>query len=499
MSTTEAPKEAETPSSDTKSPYTGPIISESAQKRQKLDEDVDVSEAFSRREQSRLEQPSASIYSSEKSRPAWMKKEEDKYDKYGSRKLQNGAAEAPDPRYLKYLPKNGSRGVENRLKRPLEEDEGRPSDRKKPLEDAAAPYSNIAITNTAAASNYQTFQSNILHREDRDINSIVRLHYNQRTHQSKHQGLRTKSPIYKLRNFNNAIKYILLGNHCRRSPSGGPIVLLDLCCGKGGDLNKCEFVSVDQYVGIDISDASVKEAYSRYSQNKARFIPQGGVRLNRDSKRYNFDACFATGDCFSSSIPELLEPNFPGIIDNLFPVDCVLVQFSLHYSFETEEKVKQLLTNVTRLLRAGGTFVGTIPSLDFIREKIVKKEYIREKTFGNDLYSVKFESEIPLDGVFRQPFGNKYTYYLKDAIDNVPEYVVPFEHFRLMCENFGLTLKYKKNFIDIFNQEIPKYFSRLNKNLVEGMKRSDGKYGAEGLEKEAVGFYVGFVFEKLGG
>lgn len=493
-----APEIASTEKGAPSEPSKSPIRPENAPKRQKLDDNIDVSEAFSRREQTRLEKPSASVYSGEKSRPAWMKKEEDKYDKYGSRNLKNGAAETPDSRYLKYLSKSDSRGVEGRVKRHHEDEEERPSEQKKPLEDAAAPYSNIAIAN-AGSSSYQTFQSNILHRQDRDINSIVRLHYNQRTHQSKWQGLRTKSPIYKLRNFNNAIKYILLGNHCRRGPSGGPIVLLDLCCGKGGDLNKCEFVSVDQYVGIDISDASVKEAYSRYSQNKARFIPQGGVRQNRDSKRYNFDACFATGDCFSSSIPELLEPNFPGIIDNLFPVDCVLVQFSLHYSFETEEKVKQLLTNVTRLLRAGGTFVGTIPSLDFIRDKIVKKEYIREKTFGNDLYSFKFETEIPDDGVFRQPFGNKYTYYLKDAIDNVPEYVVPFEHFRLMCEDFGLTLKYKKNFIDIFNQEIPKYFSRLNKNLVEGMKRSDGKYGAEGMEKEAVGFYVGFVFEKLGG
>ena len=75
--------------------------------------------------------------------------------------------------------------------------------------------------------------------------------------------------------------------------------------------------------------------------------------------------------------------------------------------------------------------------------------------------------------------------------------MVPFETLRSLCEEYDLVLKYKKSFTDIFNQEIPKYFSKLNKNLIDGMKRSDGKYGAEGDEKEAVAFYIGFVFEKV--
>jgi len=222
----------------------------------------------------------------------------------------------------------------------------------------------------------------------------------------------------------------------------------------------------------------------------------------RDSRRYNFEACFATGDCFSKTIPEILEPNFAGIIDSLFPVDCVSAQFALHYSFETEDKIRTLLTNVSRSLRPGGKFIGTIPSSDFIKDKIIRKDYMVNESsdkvrFGNDIYSVTFDNQPPVDGVFRPPFGNGYTYYLQDAVDNVPEYVVPFETLRALCEEYGLTLQYKKNFIDIFNQEIPKYFSKLNKNLIEGIKRSDGKFGVEGSEKEAVAFYLGFVFEKL--
>lgn len=477
--------------------------------------------------------------------PAWMKETEsprNTYDKYVPRADERrrgdprATEQRQDLRYAKYMNQNQE---ERRIRRREDDDDGenkrtrtgitaqfddrrqgvRKNDtqaeqgdpdegsedqndeeqEEEPME--AQPYSRLA-TSVQSTQHYHTFQSHIANKENKDINSIVRSHYNQRTIQSKMQGSRTKSPIYKLRNFNNAVKYILLGNHVRRNPNAGqPTVILDMCCGKGGDLNKAEFVGADQYIGVDISDASVKEAFHRYRRNKARFIPRnGGRQAARDSRKYNFEACFATGDCFQQSIPEILEPNFPGIVNGLFPVDCVLIQFSMHYSFESEERVRTMLNNVSKSLRPGGSFVGTIPSSDFIRDKIVNKDFLpgTDNKFGNDLYSVTFHQPPPADGVFRPPFGNKYDYFLRDAVDNVPEYVVPFEVFRLMCEEYGLTLRYKKNFIDIFNQEIPKYFHKLNRNLIDGMKRADGKYGAEGAEKEAVSFYLGFAFEKLG-
>lgn len=476
--------------------------------------DDDFSTALSRRETSTTPVPaSSSVYKLETQEvPAWMKSKVKvdparKYDKYGGRDdryAKYGAAPASDDRYAKYGGAPRGTADSRVVRREPEAEPPRKEERYEedsPAEGMVAAYTSVPTLGGAGNNaEYRTFQSNIAHKENKDINSIVRQHYNQRTHQSKLQGSRTKSPIYKMRNFNNAIKYMLLGNYVKRRAPGAPIVFLDLCCGKGGDLNKCEFVNVDQYVGIDISDASVREAFSRYSQNKARFIPQNPLsKRNRDSRRYNFEACFATGDLFTYSIPEILEKNFPGIIDGLFPVDSVSIQFSFHYAWETESKVRTILTNITRSLRPGGTFIGTIPSSDFIRNKIVKKEWMEPRTFGNELYHVRFEEEPPEDGVFRSPYGNRYDYFLRDAVDDVPEYVVPFETLRLLCEDYGLILKYRKNFTDIFNLEIPNYFNKLNKNLIDGMKRADGKYGVEGDEKEAVAFYIGFVFEKVGG
>lgn len=138
----------------------------------------------------------------------------------------------------------------------------------------------------------------------------------------------------------------------------------------------------------------------------------------------------------------------------------------------------------------------------FHQIKIVDKQYFKDaKTgkvkFGNGLYSVTFDKEPPEDGVFRPPFGNRYSYWLKDAVDDVPEYVVPFEILRAICEEHNLVLKYKKNFIDIFNQEIPRYFGKLNRNLIDGLKRSDEKYGAEGEEKKLLGFTLALFSKRL--
>ncbi|KAM9911090.1 hypothetical protein OXX69_003856 [Metschnikowia pulcherrima] len=515
------PSGSATPQKRSISPADAPSDSE---KRAHIDED-DLSSSLSRRKDAHPSRPSrsakvaSSVYKEAASEvPAWMKSKlaadgAHKYDKYGSRPARDDryakyaqAAETPrassgsEDRYARYGAPARS-GTESRVIRRDPEPEIRRKDilPEEPDTEVAAYTAVPTVSGPGMDADYRTFQSNIAHKENKDINSIVRQHYNQRTYQSKLQGSRTKSPIYKMRNFNNAIKYMLIGNWVKRRAPQAPLVFLDLCCGKGGDLNKCEFAGVDQYVGIDISDASVREAFSRYSQNKARFIPQNPQsKRSRDARRYNFEACFATGDLFTYSVPEILEKNFPGIIDGLFPVDSVSLQFSFHYAWESEAKVRTVLTNITRSLRPGGTFIGTIPSSDFIRNKIIEKKFIAERTFGNELYRVKFEQEPPEDGVFRSPYGNRYDYFLKDAVDDVPEYVVPFETFRSLCEDFGLILKYKKNFSEIFSSEIPKYFNKLNKNLIEGMKRADGKYGVEGDEKEAVAFYIGFVFEKAG-
>lgn len=41
--------------------------------------------------------------------------------------------------------------------------------------------------------------------------------------------------------------------------------------------------------------------------------------------------------------------------------NTVSMQFCLHYAWESEHKVRTMLQNVSKYLKDGGTFIGTIP------------------------------------------------------------------------------------------------------------------------------------------
>lgn len=304
---------------------------------------------------------------------------------------------------------------------------------------------------------------------------IVREFYNTQTFNSR-QNKRTESPIYRLRSFNNCIKYILINKYGK--PNGS---VLELGCGKGGDLAKWGMIGTNQYVGIDLSDESIREAIKRYKHGK-----------------YNFQAVFATGDAFKTEIPEILQNFNLEEVSNL-QFDNVSMQFCMHYAFSNEESVESMLTNVSKSLKVGGMFIGTIPSSDYIKWRI-KKLKQGEKGWGNSIYSVTFPDLECYDkekNSFTKPFGNVYNYFLKDAVENVPEYIVPFEKFRSMCEDYGLELRYKRNFFEMFNKEVGNYFNQLPGPLIQSLRLPNGKYGVSGDEKEACSFYMAFAFERV--
>lgn len=308
-----------------------------------------------------------------------------------------------------------------------------------------------------------------------NVNQIVREHYNERTIIAN-RSKRNLSPIIKLRNFNNAIKYMLIDKYTERGD-----VVLELGCGKGGDLRKYGNAGISQFIGIDISNASIQEAHKRY----------------RSMRNLSYQVILITGDCFGESLGVAVEP-FPQC---RFPCDVVSTQFCLHYAFETEEKARRALLNVAKSLRVGGHFFGTIPDSEFIRYKLNKiGKDVEEPSWGNSIYKVTFANNDyqKNNNEFPSPYGQMYTFWLEDAIDNVPEYVVPFETLRSLADEYGLTLELQMPFNKFFVEEIPQWINKFSPRMKEGLQRSDGRFGIEGAEKEAASyFYTMFCFRKV--
>ncbi len=181
-----------------------------------------------------------------------------------------------------------------------------------------------------------------------------------------------------MRNFNNWIKSMLVGEYATkvkqkkrqlrderreqgqqgsrdRSPSRNRLAdetesftVLDIGCGKGGDLLKWQKANVDHVVMVDIAQTSVEQAKDRYE-----------IMKDRARNRRMFTADFFAADCTKT----ILDPLYPR---QEVTFDIVSCQFAFHYCFESLEQADTMLANVSKRLRPGGYFIGTTPDANEI-------------------------------------------------------------------------------------------------------------------------------------
>ena len=77
---------------------------------------------------------------------------------------------------------------------------------------------------------------------------------------------RKASRIIFLRSFNNWVKASMINKYCRQL--GRDLSILELCCGKGGDLDKYLINKIKLFVGADISGELLENAMTRLEKIK---------------------------------------------------------------------------------------------------------------------------------------------------------------------------------------------------------------------------------------
>jgi len=70
--------------------------------------------------------------------------------------------------------------------------------------------------------------------------------------------------------------------------------------------------------------------------------------------------------------------------------DVVSTQFAIHYMFESEQKLRGYLENVTKRLVDGGVFIGTTIDSDRLVHKIRESGTNGNLTIGNEYFSIVF-------------------------------------------------------------------------------------------------------------
>lgn len=332
------------------------------------------------------------------------------------------------------------------------------------------------------------------HGGSRSNAAEVAAHYNLRPEVGVEH--REYSPIIGLRKFNNWVKSVLIGKFTYRGRGQGAKVL-DIGCGKGGDLNKWRQARIELYVGMgecifrtiaqtklltlrppDIASTSVDQARERYNTMGQR--GRGG--------RPPFDAYFYAHDCYANSITDVLPRNLQHEM-----YDNVTMQFCMHYAFENASKARMMIENVSRFLRPGGRFIGTIPNASLLLERLDAVPEGEDLLFGNSCYQIQFyERRHP--GVY----GHEYRFYLQDAVEDVPEYVVDWDNFVDLAGEYGLDLEYRKTFNDVLQEEQgSRDFGPLLGKM--GVINEHGESAMDSDQWEAANLYMAFSFVKKGG
>jgi mRNA (guanine-N7-)-methyltransferase len=277
---------------------------------------------------------------------------------------------------------------------------------------------------------------------------------------------RNSSVILRIRGANNFIKAKITEEYVAAGDT-----VMDLGCGKGGDLRKMERRKIRRYHGYDIADQSIEEA-------------------KRRARGLSFEAVLEAKDVYRERI-------------DVVPVDKVVSQFSFHYAFSSLESLRIALGNVRRNLREGGLFVVTVPN-----EQTVKRRRSKHgNKFGNKHYRIEFPEEeneeggLPIesgtgeiremseedrasDSVLRK---GKYLFYLQEALSGCPEYLVPEEIFLKEAGRAGLALLRSEEFLSLLNR-----YMKGDRALYNKMVR--GRLNME--EVAVIELYKLMVFER---
>lgn len=277
---------------------------------------------------------------------------------------------------------------------------------------------------------------------------------------------RNASRLLFLRSYNNWIKASIINKYTRLL--GDQLSVLDLCCGRGGDLEKYFRSSVRHYIGADLAEEALKNALERI------------VKLtNEKFKDLKCKCMFITEDL--SHPDNMLLKKIPSEIY----FDLVSCQFAFHYHFESEQRLRNFLTNVVSKLSDGGYFMVTIIDSNILVKRLRERNntenlFKDEKfAFGNEFYSVKFyQKKFPKDNMF----GIKYGFYLEDSLDKrdensnikyIDEYLIYFPILEKICLEFDMHLVEKKNFCEFYQENIDnKFYGNMFRKMVKELNNT---------------------------
>ncbi len=228
--------------------------------------------------------------------------------------------------------------------------------------------------------------------------ATVASRYNEKKERTKENFY--QSDIVSIKICNNFTKAVLGEKYVRRGD-----VLIDLGAGQGGDISKWFHpnMSLGHYIHVDVSQVSVDLAERRWSDNKFR---KGATSQ------------FLCHDC--------ADPNLSFHIPlRRGKANIIVCHMAMQYFFHSEAMLHGLWRNIEAMIEPNGFVLTTFP----VRREV---EAILCAPVGNSLFTVR-TTALP-------SFGAQCVFWLKDAIDHIPEYLADHNIMIALASCYGFEL-----------------------------------------------------------
>lgn len=235
----------------------------------------------------------------------------------------------------------------------------------------------------------------------------------------------------------------------------GATSLMELACGKGGDLMKWLKNGFKTVVGVDISEDNllnpIDGAYARLAKQTNKKGNEKYVFCQWDMSKPFIDGYQGTiRDPIMKSISETVFglvsktkikkdlARFYGIGNSMF--DVISCQFSIHYMFESSDSLRVFCDNVASHVKMGGYFIGTCMDGHLVDQMLSKSPTRSMKAKKNDKPIWMITAKYDTFSADSDNIGKKIDVYVESINQIVPEYLVDFNTLTSFMEERNMKL-----------------------------------------------------------
>jgi SAM-dependent methyltransferase len=235
----------------------------------------------------------------------------------------------------------------------------------------------------------------------------------------------------RMRKFHNKVKEYLYNKYCKDIDN-----LLELCSGKGGDLHKWLYNNVKNVCGYDISEKNILECQRRINS----------------LKNNNINTSFYKLDLTKNNSDEIIYNNNQ---DGFNVVSC---QFGIHYFFQSESNVNNIVKILDKSLIDNGYFIITFLDNIKIDNLFENKNIAFYEEDGEIMYLIEREEQKEEQ---RNLYGNKLQITLNGNNilgEGSNEWIINFENFKNLLESKGykcIETELFENIYDTIDKRVP--------------------------------------------